>query len=272
MKLEKYIGFFVLLFLSSYFATAQAQGFNFLNFNLESNGANIQVLTHQIERLSHEKNVDVWLFSDIQPDWTDELANAVAIGSGAEVDFIPRNGGMDNRFLIVFKKERFDVLYADNPNLGDSYANHLITIAKFRERPTGNSFITLLNSSTPRDYLGSSLARDLNNWAEKIDDPIIAFGHFNFEWPITKEARFLDPNYRELVGNSTFRWVRPSELMPTYCDKQDEIHDFVFTSGSAMGWKSRAEIIPMSSTYCNNHQKNPLDSNHRPIYASFQLR
>ena len=270
MILEKYIRFLILLFLNTYIATAQAGNYNFLSFNLESKGANIQVLSKQIEQLSEEKDVDIWLFSDIQPDWTDEIANAVAMGSGSEVDFIPRNGGIDNRFLIVFNKERFNMLYASNPELGDSHSNHLITMAKFRESATGKSFVTLLNASAPTDYSGAYLARDVNNWAKDLTDPVIAFGHFNFEWPITKEERFLDPNYRELVGHSTFRWVRPAKLIPTYCEKQDEIFDFVFTSGTASGWKAQAEIIPMSSTYCNNHQKNLLDSNHRPIYARFK--
>ena len=269
--MKKYLKLFAVWSFMMFFASAHARNLNVVSFNLEARGANIHVLANQLEHLSREKDVDIWFFTDIQPEWTDELANAVAIGSEIEVDFIPRKGGRDNRFLIVYDKERFEVLAVDNPEIGRSFRKNTVSLVKFKERESGKSFMTLLQPYSQSNYLPTYITEDLNAWAEQLNDPVVALGHFDFEWSISKGDTFLDRKYLEMVSGDIFKWVRPITLIPTNCERRDEISDFILTSGGANNWSAHAEIIQMGLNYCVDHRKNNHDSNHRPVYASFKI-
>ena len=106
MKIKSYLQLLVSSVVAVMAFSSHARDLNIVSFNLEAQGSSIHVLAHQLEDLSAQREVDIWLFSDINADWSDELANAVAAGSNHDIDFAPRDAGKSNRFLAVFNRER----------------------------------------------------------------------------------------------------------------------------------------------------------------------
>jgi|GEM_PF-3510668 len=269
MKLKTYLRIFALSFVNILALPSHANDLNIISFNLEAEGSNIYVLANQLEKLSSQRKVDIWLFSDINPEWTDELTNAVAIGSEIEVDFVPGNAGKTNRCLIVFNKERFEVLKISNLGSDYPYNQHPLALVKFRDRASGKSFLTLLNPQASTRYISPFLAEDLNSWARTINEPVIAVGHFGFTLPVSpQDASSLDKQFLKMVKDDIFGWMRPMELLPNYCARQNAIFDFILIAESTNTWSGKTEIIPMTSNYCDDHRDNTHDSSHRPVFAS----
>lgn len=267
MKLKTYFRILALCLVTILMSPGYAKDLKIISFNLEAQGSNINVLANQLEDLSAQREVDIWLFSDINPQWTDELANAIAIGSGIEIDFVPGNAGKNNRYLIVFNNQRFEVLDIGNPGLEYTFNQYLLTLVKFRERASGKIFMTLLNPSSSTDFISAFLAEDLNLWARTINEPVIAVGHFGFTLPVSPKDGSLDSRFMEMVKDDIFGWMRPIELIPDYCARKNAIFNFVLIAEAANTWSGKAEVIPMTSSYCNDHRDNAHDSNHRPVYA-----
>ena len=91
--------------------------------------------------------------------------------------------------------------------------------------------------------------RDSREWARDSNEPIIAMGDFNFDYPFKRKS-IKDP-FREFMKDSVWLWVKPSPMIDSHFsndgdgndEKPDSMLDFVFVANGAKEFECQCSII-----------------------------
>jgi hypothetical protein len=111
-------------------------------------------------------------------------------------------------------------------------------------------------------------AQRLNEWVQAQTLPVIATGHYNFDWSVANGDRNHDAGFDRMVEDDHWAWVRPKTLVKTQCGpNNNRILDFVFVNVSARPFALTSEIIQEAND-CGNADVNP---DHRPVKAEFDF-
>jgi hypothetical protein len=86
---------------------AVAKSLTVVGFNVESGGANLNVLASQIEELA---DVDLWGFSEVQDSaWERQFREAAAIGENASFNSIFGTTGGADRLQIAYDSDHLEL-------------------------------------------------------------------------------------------------------------------------------------------------------------------
>jgi hypothetical protein len=247
---------------------AVAESLTVVGFNVESGGANLNVLASQIEELA---GVDLWGFSEVQDSaWERRFREAAAVGENASFDSILGTTGGADRLQIAYDSDRLELvrqfeLHAIN--VGGNVRAPLV--GEFRDKASGQSFLFMVNhlyrNQAERRH---EQARMLNGWARIQTLPVIAVGDYNFDWNAAGGETDHDQGFDELTADNVFKWVKPASIVKTNCSAHNSVLDFVFVSGAAQQWSSSSNILFPESSYCSNEASR---SDHRPMLAAFEV-
>jgi endonuclease/exonuclease/phosphatase family metal-dependent hydrolase len=261
-------GFLLALAIISGPAAVAAEPLTVVGFNVESGGANLNVLASQIEELA---DVDLWGFSEVQDSaWERRFREAAAVGENASFNSILGTTGGADRLQIAYDSDRLELvrqfeLHAIN--VGGNVRAPLV--GEFRDKASGQSFLFMVNhlyrSQAERRY---EQARMLNGWARIQTLPVIAVGDYNFDWNAAGGETDHDRGFDEMTADNVFAWVKPAAIIKTNCSPHNSVLDFVFVSGAAQQWSSSSSILFSEPSYCSNEASR---SDHRPVLAAFEL-
>jgi hypothetical protein len=261
-------GFLLALAIISGPAAVATEPLTVVGFNVESGGANFNVLAAQIEELV---DVDLWGFSEVQDSaWERRFREAAAVGENASFNNIFGATGGADRLQIVYNSDHLELvrqfeLHAINVG-GNARAP---LVGEFRDKASGQRFLFMVNhlyrSSAERRH---EQARMLNGWARIQTLPVIAVGDYNFDWSVTNSEIDHDLGFDEMVADNVFAWVKPATIIKTNCSSHNSVLDFVFVSGTAQQWSSSSSILFPEPSYCSNEASR---SDHRPMLAAFEL-
>ncbi len=254
-------------------SAAQAETLEVVGFNVESGGADIDTLTDQVAEISNNKAVELWGFSEVRSEWAAGLTNAAALGAGANFAHVLGTTGGADRLLIVYNSDRLELVVS-------SELHHINTLGRVRaplvahlkDKVTGKEFLVVVNHLYRSNKSARhGQAKQLNDWAEQQLLPVIALGDYNFDWAVVGGDNRHDKGFDNMVEDQVFVWVRSTTLIRTHCSDHNGVLDFVFVAGDAQQWQGESEILEMAAGYCQNYRGNDQDSDHRPVFATFDV-
>ncbi len=254
-------------------SAAWAETLEVVGFNVESGGAAINILTDQVAEIANDRAVELWGFSEVRSEWAAGLTNAAALGAGANFAHILGTTGGADRLLIVYNSDRLELVES-------SELHHINTLGRVRaplvahlkDKVTGKEFLAVVNHLYRSNKSARhGQAKQLNDWAEQQSLPVIALGDYNFDWAVVGGDSRHDGGFDNMTDGQVFVWVRPATLIRTHCSDRDGVLDFVFVAGDAQQWQSKSEILEMTANYCQDYRGNNQDSDHRPVFATFDV-
>jgi len=206
------------------------------SWNVESGGADPQVVG---ERLASFADIDLWGLSEVLNTSAAEiLETAAEQGEQANFESIVSRSGSQDRLVIIYNAERFEVLGTDELeyiNIGGTVRAPLLI--HVRDKQSGQDLVFMvnhLNRGTPQRRHDQAVL--LNEWAITDNRPAITVGDYNFDWEVVGGDEQHDLGYDYMTAQQEWVWVRPAELVTTQCAgwpcEFNSVLDFVFTANS----------------------------------------
>lgn len=272
--LQRFIPAAFLVALSGIYASAQR--LTVIGWNLESGGSSSTAIAERVRRF---QGVDLWGLSEVAGDATLK-AFEVAAEDGEHADFqrLLSLTGCGDRLGIVFNATRLQILRAeelhrvtynaDEPPPGRCQRSPLV--AEFRDSRSNRRFLFMVNhlERGANNRLRHDQGQRLNEWVRTQTLPVIATGHYNFDWSVTNGDRNHDAGFDKMTAEGHWAWVRPKTLVRSQCNPNyNSILDFVFVSVAARPFALTSEILQEAND-CGNAAVNP---DHRPLKAEFDF-
>lgn len=242
-----------------------------ISWNVESGEADPAEIAAQIAEF---QEVDIWGLVEVDSNDARSFEASAEIGEGTDYLSILGSTGGDDRLVILYDGERFeliDTFELDEINIRGNVRSPLV--AHFLDSFTEQEFLFMVNHLWRSNDRGRhEQARMLNQWAAEQDLPVIAVGDYNFDYDI--DTGEYDLGYDLMTIDDVFEWVRPDELVSTQCtlDRNDEtrcffnsVLDFIFVSGAARDWDMISEIVVREGDFPDDE----LTSDHRPVLGVF---
>ncbi|MGF1492666.1 MAG: endonuclease/exonuclease/phosphatase family protein [Microcoleaceae cyanobacterium] len=273
--------FTVFLFvLTSLVGCQSDQDLTVVGFNVESGDADPEFIANRYIKPINQ--AELWGFSEVKDQtWVDQFVLAARNQPSGLSRFMPAqpmsfrsifgSTGNSDRLAILYDSTQLEQLESyelETINIGGRVRAPLV--AQFRFKPTGTEFLFVVNHLYRTDAAGRHRqAQLLNQWAQQQSLPIVAVGDYNFDWDVVRGENKRDKGYDLMTQNGVFTWIRPTNLVATYCSKRySSILDFVFVAGGAKNWPASAEVLYPEAEYCPDDQRK---SDHRPMQATFQI-
>jgi hypothetical protein len=302
--MKSIVSFFSCLMLT---APVIADEFRILAWNVESNRPDsppvsdaVVISTELSDMLGKpETAAQIVALTEVEPKEFEIYRAAVAKGFGKQVDFVTSaTGGFresDSMMLIVdatrFEIEsavelhRFGGIRGNFNNAEDASAPEY---GRYRARSPLAVRIVDKTSSTPFWVIVNHLARGeaelrtdqarmLVRWAEKIGEPAIAAGDYNFDFDFKTQKG--NPGFDAMISGGVWSWVKPDPLIDSnwsddrrITDRRvdrypDSILDFMFVANEAKGWNPESSVVVRPGDFPDNDKT----SDHRPILGTFQI-
>jgi endonuclease/exonuclease/phosphatase family metal-dependent hydrolase len=253
---------------------AFAEDLTVVSFNVESGGADPVVIATQ--HMGPLDDIDVWGLSEVQnAAWVKALETGAEVGEDANFDSILGTTGGGDRLAILYNSALLEAIRheeLDELNVGGNVRAALV--AQLRLRQTGQEFLFVVNhlyrSETEQRHKQAQL---LNDWVQNQSLPVIAVGDYNFDFDVVGgDQGKRDEGFDLITQNEAFVWVRPENLVATFCSsKYNSILDFVFVANAAKTWTVRSSEVLFAESNSNYCPDDEITSDHRPIRATFQI-
>jgi len=245
-----------------------------VSFNVESGGADPVVIATQ--QMGPLEGVDIWGLSEVQNEaWVRALETGAEVGENADFGSVLGTTGGGDRLAVLYNSNLLEAIgHEELTELNFGGRVRAALVVRFRLRQTDEEFLFMVNhlyrSETEQRH---EQARLLNAWVQQQALPVVAVGDYNFDFDVTNgDQGNRDPGFDLLTQNAAFVWVRPDNLVATFCSTEyNSILDFVFVANAAKTWTVKSSEVlfaDSSSNYCPDDE---ITSDHRPILATFQL-
>jgi len=244
-----------------------------VTYNVESGGARAATVAREIEALD---GVDIWGFSELaSQQWLEKFERAAEKASGAPFGSILGTTGRSNRpdrdsdlLALLYREDKLEKHDQRELHRINDWAHRSPLVGRFRLKKVERTFAVVLNHLASRNAaLRVQQSQQLRNWASQRDEPTIVIGDFNYPWTIGASERDPPLGFNELTRDDVLSWVRPAELVHTWCGGAlDSILDFVFVNAAARSWNGKSEVIEL-----NCAKSSEAASDHRPVRVVFQV-
>ncbi len=226
-----------------------AEPITMMAWNLNSGvhfGQHDRQLPFITSQLSAPNPVDVYAFTEVQPNWMNALDNA-ADASGTPFGLVQTRAGRNQRIAVLFNEDRFELLGANE-----------MTGVAYNENHRNPMAVTLFDreSGTRFEVVAVHLARgnggrrevETDRIAERLrraQDPVVLLGDLNFDCPPGRSPEGCDrAPYNNLVSGGGLTWVRPDVEGTTTCNpRYSDMLDLAFAGRGAELWGLRAAIL-----------------------------
>jgi len=242
--------------------------YRMLSWNVESEGADSDVIATQMAELNPEDHYDVFTLSEVMPADLRKYRNAL----GKHYKYIYSKSGHNDRLQILYNENRFELvrqLDLNDINILNRYRAPLI--AHLRERTNGDEFFVMVNHlARGKAEIRQQQATMLVEWARDQTLPVFALGDYNFDYVFSTEKG--NPGFNNMMKDNIWRWVKPTEMIdtnwydnPRKPDGKDDypgsMLDFAFVAGPAKDWKSTVNVIVREGDFPDDKKT----SDHRPF-------
>ena len=258
-------------------AAAPSRGFDFsmVSFNVNSGDrTDPRMVAEDIARIEAS---DLWGLQEV--DGPDSLAILVAAIGPRYHSILGKsgkyNGVPDDNLAIVFNPDILELVDAGELQEVDGSRKPLV--ARFVLRPSGQKFLFVVNHfQHNRIREREQQARQLNAWARSQVLPVVAMGHYNFNWHLGR--REGTPAFQLMIQDEVFKWVVPACLErgncpPTgsQCDQErNRMQAFIFVTGPAKHWNVASDLLFIDDPdFCRRAARG--HSGHRPIRAVVRI-
>ena len=237
----------------------------FLSWNVESDGADPQVIGPQLSELGP---YDVVALTEVLP----QAAASFCDACGKDYNYILSETGRNDRMMLIYNKKalRFVRKYElHDINFKNRYRSPLV--GQFRDVLTGKELLVMVNHlARGNEKTRQIQAEKLVAWARDETLPIIALGDYNFDYVF--ETRKGNEGFRRFMKDSVWKWVEPIELIDTnWYDNPEEpdgkddypgsILDFAFVAGPAKDWTTSCKVLVRDGDFPDDEKT----SDHRPF-------
>ena len=249
--------------------------FSVVTFNVESDD---DTDPHKVaEDIARIEPTDLWGLQEVNGQA--ELAVLVAaIGPGYRT-ILGKSGdyasGKDDNLAIVFNPDILELI--DARELVEADGTRKPLIARFALRQSGQKFIFMVNHlQRDRYQVRQNQARYLNAWARRQILPVVAVGHYNFDWNLRRRQGNLA--FDLMRHNEAFKWVPPTCLQrgdcpPTgsQCDPRfSRLQAFIFVTGPAKDYLVETDLLFLDDPgYCEREIRG--HAAHRPLRAVIRI-
>ena len=243
----------------------------FLSWNVESDGANADVICNQLSELNQSDRYDVIGLTEVKPpDWKKFRS---ALGEHYRYEF--SRSGFSDRMQILFNTNVFEeVRHFDlkKINLLNRYRAPLVV--QLRHLKTGREFLVMLNHlARGKAGIRQQQAELLVQWARDQTLPVIAIGDYNFDYVF--ETKKGNPAFKKMLKDNVWEWVQPDQMIDTNWydelgDGEDDypgsMLDFAFVANAAKTWKKTCRVIVRDGDFPDDEST----SDHRPFELEFE--
>ena len=246
---------------------ANCQPFELVAWNLESGEASISYITEKIEQLQLEDPIEIWGFQEVEDTrWTERIEQSLE-ESGHDYFIHKGSTGRNDRLVIAINQTSFDVLEIDELhfiNPGMRVRSPLVAVLK--EKSSEQTFAVVVNHL----YRGNAQARQkqskqLLDWAQRKEYPVIMTGDFNYDWDIDSEKG--NKAFQIFTDGSKMRWLKPEPIVKSTCHTSyNSILDFIFEKAGT-SWGQKSVIIDLG----NNCPDTEITPDHKPVKAWFKI-
>lgn len=248
-------------------STGENSEIRILAWNIESNGANPDVIADQLKEMP---SYDIYGFSEVRPAGFPAIKSAL----GNQFFYLYSQSGGDDRLAFAIRKDRFDIL--DHYEFPEAHG-HLINPGNYRspfvfdlkDRQTNRTFLIMINHlARGRAEMRQEQALALRKWAAGINRPVIAIGDYNFDYVFATDKG--NAAMEIFLQDGTYQWLRPDPMIDSnYYDEDqdgvddyiDSLLDFAFVAGEAKQWDAECDIIVREGDFPDDLQT----SDHRPV-------
>jgi len=243
----------------------------FLSWNVESEGADSDVIREQLSELNQNDRYDIVGLTEVEPpDWKKFRS---ALGEHYRYEF-SRSGYKDRMQLLfntnVYEKVRhFDL---EEVNLLNRYRAPLVVHLKHLK--TKQEVLVMLNHlARGKAEIRQQQADLLVEWARDQTLPVIAIGDYNFDYVFKTQKG--NPAFRKMLQDNVWEWVQPEEMIDTnWFDKMGDgeddypgsMLDFAFVANGAKTWKKSCRVIVRNGDFPDDK----TTSDHRPFELEFE--
>jgi hypothetical protein len=241
--------------------------FRILAWNIESEGADIDVIAEQVVAMDR---YDLYGFTEVRPQEWGAIKDALGDG----YVFWYSKTGYNDRTAYAISKERFEVIKKyEMGKFGDIILNpgnyRSPHVYELRDRKTDTEFAIVLNHlARGKEEIRQRQAEGIRQWAASMTIPVIAIGDYNFDYVFATEKG--NKAFDIFMSDDTWTWVKPDLLVDSNWfdgdhdgidDFPGSILDFAFVAGDAKAWNPKSRVIVRDGDFPDDERT----SDHRPI-------
>lgn len=255
---------------------ASADEISVLSWNVESEGASPAVISEQLAELGQ---YHLYCFQEVQIRDAGRYAFAIREAFGQHFRYITTNTGRDDRLMIVYDTDRFDLiesreLFIHGEYELNSWRHRSPLVLVLRDKPSNKAFnlMTVHLARGDRQFRREQ-ATGLREWAKQQSRSTVAIGDFNFDYDIRRSRG--NPAFDAFTSGPTWKWIKPAKLVDTNWDDRDRdgkdnypdsMLDFAFVAGENIE-DSVATVIIRKGDFPDDQRT----SDHRPLEMKFEL-
>ena len=248
-------------------AASNVDSIRILAWNIESEGANIDVIAEEVLAMDR---YDLYGFTEVRPQEWGAIKDALGDG----FVFWYSKTGYNDRTAYAISKDRFEVLRKYEMgkfgniilNPGNYRSPH---VYELRDRISDIKFAIVLNHlARGKAKIRQRQAEGLRQWVASMTLPVIAIGDYNFDYVFETEKG--NAAFDIFMADNTLTWVKPEPLIDSNWfdgnrdgidDYPGSILDFAFVAGDAKRWNPKSKVIIRDGDFPDDDQT----SDHRPI-------
>ncbi|MEM8864396.1 MAG: endonuclease/exonuclease/phosphatase family protein [Planctomycetota bacterium] len=247
-----------------------AANIKILSWNLESDGSDPAILAKQIVDLGKRH---LYCFQEVSSRDAGRYAFAIREAFGQNYRYLVSNTGRDDRLMILYNADRFDLVEArelfkhGEYNLNKwRHRSPLVLVLKEKQSGLTFNLMTVHLARGDRQFRKEQ-AIGLREWARAQPLPTVAIGDFNFDYDIPGEQG--NASFQAFLEEGTWTWVKPTPMQDTNYDDRDgdgvddypdSCLDFAFVAGEGFG-RAEAKILVRDGDFPDDDRT----SDHRPI-------
>ena len=257
------------VFLTSSDINASESSLRLLTWNVESDGADANVIAEQLKELD---GFQIYALTEVDKRYFDLFQKACGSnfksirGTHKENDHLQLI--YDDKILELASWTEMEEHAGVSFNRPDR-ALRCPLLGRFKHRKSGIEFQIVVNHlARGNAKFRQQQARGLREWGRSQNVPTVSIGDFNFDFEFS--TRKGNKAFSEFTQDGVWKWVEPEKLVDTNWYDRDRdgkddypgsMLDFAFVTGPAKNWKWRSRVIQRPGDFPDD----ATTSDHRPV-------
>ncbi|MEL7499658.1 MAG: endonuclease/exonuclease/phosphatase family protein [Planctomycetota bacterium] len=241
---------------------------SFLSWNVESDGADSNVIAEQLSELNVDDRYDVFGLTEVLPEDFGKFRNAL----GKHYKYAYSKSGRNDRLQILYNEDKFEKVRhfeLEEINLKNRYRAPLVVHLKSLDGDY--EFLVVVNHlARGKAEIRQQQATMLVEWARGQTLPIVAIGDYNFDYVFDTDKG--NPGFVNFMRDNVWSWVKPEQMIdtnwyddPEQPDGKDDypgsMLDFAFVANGAKEWSQRCRVLVRDHDFPDDE----TTSDHRPF-------
>lgn len=242
--------------------------YRMLSWNVESEGADSEVIAQQLAQMNSENSYDVFALTEVLPGDFSRFRDAL----GEHYKYAYSKSGHNDRLQILYDESRFELVRnfeIGEINILNRYRAPLVVHLK--DKADATEFLVMVNHlARGKAEIREQQATMLVAWARDQTLPVVALGDYNFDYVFS--TRKGNPGFVNMMRDNIWRWIEPTTLIdtnwydnPREPDGKDDypgsMLDFAFVAGPAKEWDTTCNVIVRDGDFPDDK----TTSDHRPF-------